>query len=75
VLICSRRVFKRVDAAKARIESLNPLVTVDTVPEEPQTDAELDALFERVDLVCLTDAPRDICVRVFYLFSRKRGGS
>jgi len=52
-----------VEAAKPRIESLNPLVTVDAVPDAPRTDAELDALLERVDLVCLTDTDRDTCVR------------
>ncbi|KAI0034651.1 hypothetical protein K488DRAFT_77143 [Vararia minispora EC-137] len=55
---------KRADAAKPRIESLNPLVTVDVVPELPRTDPELDALLERVDLVCLTDGDRDTCLRI-----------
>ena len=52
------------DAAKARIESLNPLVTVEVMTTSPSTlepDA-FDALVQNVDLVCITDAERDLIV-------------
>jgi len=62
---------KRVDAAKARIESLNPLVAVATVPHPIRCDAELDALLRGVDLVCLTDMDRDTCLR-FNVACRER---
>lgn len=56
---------KRVDAAKSKIESLNPLVTVETVPSfvplEPQN---LDATLQDIDLICVTDADRDTMIRV-----------
>lgn len=51
------------DAAKARIESLNPLVAVETITSlsalEPE---EFDALVSSVDLVCITDSERDFLV-------------
>ncbi|KAH7920475.1 hypothetical protein BV22DRAFT_1021116, partial [Leucogyrophana mollusca] len=51
---------KRVDAAKVRIESLNPLVTVETKHDDSLLDREsLDALVMAVDLVCVTDWDRD----------------
>ncbi|KAJ7069908.1 hypothetical protein C8F01DRAFT_1114598 [Mycena amicta] len=46
---------KRVDAARERIESLNPLVTVNTLA----ILEDLDALIETVDLVCVTDWDRE----------------
>ncbi|KAH9179277.1 hypothetical protein EDB89DRAFT_2111420 [Lactarius sanguifluus] len=49
---------KRVDAAKSRIGSLNPLVAVEAV------DEELERLVQSVDLVCITDSGRDFIVRV-----------
>ncbi|KAI5119190.1 hypothetical protein M0805_004445 [Coniferiporia weirii] len=56
---------KRVDAAKQRIESLNPLVAIETVssltPLDPQN---LDATLHGIDLVCITDADRDTLIRV-----------
>lgn len=56
---------KRVDAAKARIESLNPLVTVETFydPSVLEGDA-LDSLIQGVDLVCATDWDREGLVRI-----------
>lgn len=52
------------NAAKARIESLNPLVAVEimtTSPSALEPDA-FDALVQDVDLVCITDAERDFIV-------------
>lgn len=46
------------DAAKARVESLNPLVTVETLSHSSAL-VQLDALVQSVDLVCVTDWDRD----------------
>ncbi|KAF9468610.1 hypothetical protein BDZ94DRAFT_681508 [Collybia nuda] len=56
---------KRLEAAKSRIESLNPLVTVETIttPSVLQGDA-FDALVKTVDLVCATDWDRDGLIRI-----------
>ena len=48
---------KRVDAAKSRIESLNPLVAVEAVSS--YDDESLVGLVELVDLVCVTEETRD----------------
>ncbi|KAI6114358.1 hypothetical protein F5141DRAFT_706631 [Pisolithus sp. B1] len=51
---------KKVEAAKARIESLNPLVTVQTMKHHTLLEREsLDALVMSVDLVCVTDWHRE----------------
>lgn len=51
---------QRVDAAKARIASLNPLVEVETIPSLSVLELEeLDATVQSVDLVCVTDWDRD----------------
>lgn len=56
-------VLQRVDAAKARIESLNPLVTVETMTSRAALEREeFDALVQGVDLVCITDSDRDFLV-------------
>lgn len=56
---------KRVDAAKARIESLNPLVAVETIPTSSVLERDkLDSLIQGVDLVCVTDSERDFLIRV-----------
>jgi len=56
---------KRVDAAKARVESLNPLVTVETLSQSSALERQgLDALVQSVDLVCMTDWDRDSLIRV-----------
>ncbi|KAE9394902.1 hypothetical protein BT96DRAFT_966888 [Gymnopus androsaceus JB14] len=56
---------KRVDAAKARIESLNPLVTVETIPTFDVLDSqEFESTVKNVDLVCITDWDRDDLVRM-----------
>ncbi|TFK52196.1 hypothetical protein OE88DRAFT_1718218 [Heliocybe sulcata] len=55
----------RVDAAKARIESLNPLVAVEAISDASVLEGEkLDQLVQGVDLVCVTDSDRDFLIRV-----------
>lgn len=58
---------QRVDAAKARIESLNPLVAVETLsdPSVLENDA-LDILLSGVDMVCVTDVDRATLVRALF---------
>ncbi|KAJ3550575.1 hypothetical protein NMY22_g383 [Coprinellus aureogranulatus] len=64
---------KRLDAAKPRIESLNPLVTVETVAESLlYQSAGFESLIERVDLVCITDESKDRLVEINAL-CRKHG--
>lgn len=47
-------------AAKARVESLNPLVTVEAVESMSVLNEEaLEASLESVNLVCVTDWHRD----------------
>jgi ubiquitin-like 1-activating enzyme E1 A len=47
---------KRVDAAKARIQSLNPLVKVETIAQWGVLENEsLTEMVQAVDLVCVTD--------------------
>ncbi|PPQ67550.1 hypothetical protein CVT26_006851 [Gymnopilus dilepis] len=61
--------LKRLDAAKSRIESLNPLVTVETITDASLSDGQrLNSIIQGVDLVCVTDSSRkelltinDIC--------------
>lgn len=64
--------MQRVEAAKPRIESLNPLVAVDVVsdPDVLANDAALEALVSTVDLVILTDAKSETAVR-FVLFATR----
>lgn len=51
--------LQRVDAAKARIESLNPLVTVEALAHHEMMEKDsLEALVMTVDLVCVTDWDR-----------------
>jgi len=55
---------KRVDAAKARIESLNPLVAIEVITSPSALEPEeFDALVQNVDLVCITDSERDFLLR------------
>lgn len=57
-------VRQKVDAAKTRIESLNPLVTIQAVSHDVLQEREsLDALVRSVDLVCVTDWHREGLVR------------
>lgn len=47
---------QRLDAAKSRIESLNPLVTVETVSDiSALEDERFESIVKTVDLVCVTD--------------------
>ncbi|KAL1758430.1 hypothetical protein FB107DRAFT_288545 [Schizophyllum commune] len=56
---------KRVEAAKSRVESLNPLVTVETISDGSVLDGSaLDTLIQTVDLVCITDSSRAELSRV-----------
>ncbi|KAH8104846.1 hypothetical protein BXZ70DRAFT_922717 [Cristinia sonorae] len=56
---------KRVDAAKARIESLNPLVKVETISEPASLESEsIRSLIAAVDMVCVTDWDREGLIRI-----------
>jgi len=56
---------KRVHAAKARVENLNPLVAVETLTERSLLEKEsLDALIQSVDLVCVTDWDREGLINI-----------
>ncbi|KAJ8593822.1 hypothetical protein M405DRAFT_872402 [Rhizopogon salebrosus TDB-379] len=56
---------KRVDAAKARIEALNPLVSVQAMRHPTLLEREsLDALVMSVDLVCVTDWDREGLIKI-----------
>ncbi|TCD69023.1 hypothetical protein EIP91_009086 [Steccherinum ochraceum] len=56
---------KRVDAAKSRIESLNPLVKVETISDPAALQSEhVHALVQTVDLVCVTDWDRETLLRI-----------
>jgi len=56
---------KRVDVAKSRVESLNPLVMVETLSHSSALEGRaLDDLVQAVDLVCVTDWDRDGLVQV-----------
>jgi ubiquitin-like 1-activating enzyme E1 A len=56
-------VTQRVDAAKSRIESLNPLVAVETLSSMSVLDDEhLEKTLHAVDMVCITDADRETMV-------------
>ncbi|KAF9483433.1 hypothetical protein BDN70DRAFT_873941 [Pholiota conissans] len=57
--------LKRLDAAKSRIESLNPLVTVETITDtSTSNEGVLEAIIKTVDLVCVTDWNRDGLIRI-----------
>ncbi|KAI0700044.1 hypothetical protein C8T65DRAFT_658511 [Cerioporus squamosus] len=56
---------KRVDAAKARIESLNPLVAVETLSDPSVLDDNaFESLLAGVDMVCVTDVDRTTLIRL-----------
>ncbi|KAJ3800913.1 hypothetical protein GGU11DRAFT_325828 [Lentinula aff. detonsa] len=64
---------KRVDAAKARIENLNPLVTVEIVPNFDVLDNQnFESTVNGVDLVCITDWDRDDLIRLNNICRRLR---
>lgn len=55
----------KLDAAKVRIESLNPLVAVESIPTFSALENDgISALVEAVDLVCVTDTDRDTLIRL-----------
>jgi ubiquitin-like 1-activating enzyme E1 A len=57
--------LKRLDTAKSRIESLNPLVTVETITDTSFSDDEkFESIIKSVDLVCATDLSRDGLLRL-----------
>lgn len=63
LLYSNFNLLQRVDAARSRIESLNPLVSVETSSDVGSLD--WDALVKRCDIVCLTDGSvQDIVSRV-----------
>lgn len=48
--------LQRLDVAKSRIESLNPLVIVETILDVPLSDSvRLEPIIQSVDLVCVAD--------------------
>jgi ubiquitin-like 1-activating enzyme E1 A len=54
---------QRVEAATARVQSLNPLVNVEALSDSSLLEpTNLEQLLERVDLVCATDLDRDTLV-------------
>ncbi|CAL1712549.1 unnamed protein product [Somion occarium] len=56
---------KRVEVAKPRIESLNPLVTVETISDPSLSEGEnLDLLINTADLVCVTDWDREGLIKI-----------
>ncbi|KIP09716.1 hypothetical protein PHLGIDRAFT_126150 [Phlebiopsis gigantea 11061_1 CR5-6] len=56
---------KKVDAAKARIESLNPLVAVEEFHDPALLDGDaFNNLVQRADLVCMTDWDREGLIRI-----------
>ncbi|TFK27985.1 hypothetical protein FA15DRAFT_665739 [Coprinopsis marcescibilis] len=64
---------KRLDAAKSRIESLNPLVTVETVSRDlPADSPDFESLIQNVDLVCATDEARDTLILINNLCRKHR---
>ncbi|EEB90959.1 hypothetical protein MPER_10762 [Moniliophthora perniciosa FA553] len=59
------RLIGRVEAAKARIESLNPLVAVKTLPTYSAVDSQsFESTIRDVDLVCVTDWDKDGLIRM-----------
>ncbi|EAU85910.2 SUMO1 activating enzyme subunit [Coprinopsis cinerea okayama7 len=55
----------RLDVAKPRIESLNPLVTVETIARRVPADSpEFETIIQNVDLVCVTDEARDTLIGI-----------
>jgi ubiquitin-like 1-activating enzyme E1 A len=57
--------YQRVDAARPRVESLNPLVAIEAVSS--YDDGSLVTLIEQVDLVCVTEETRENIVSLSLL--------
>ena len=52
--------LQRVEVAKARIESLNPMVKVDVIPSfAVLNDDEIDSTLQAADLICVTEWDRE----------------
>lgn len=64
-MVIPRFFLQRLDAAKSRIESLNPLVTVDTITDSSILNDGLESVIKTVDLVCVTDWNQDGLVSRF----------
>ncbi|KAJ3513575.1 hypothetical protein NLJ89_g2874 [Agrocybe chaxingu] len=63
----------RLEVAKSRIESLNPLVVVEAITDTSASEDErLESVVKRADLVCVTDWNRDGLVRINELCRRHR---
>lgn len=60
---------QRLDAAKSRIESLNPLVKVETITDITVQDEGFEQLVKSVDLVCVADLDRNslVCLPLRFL--------
>ncbi|KAF4617491.1 hypothetical protein D9613_006075 [Agrocybe pediades] len=57
--------LKRLDAAKSRIESLNPLVAVETITDASVMKSEqLESIIKLVDLVCVTDGNKNELIAI-----------
>lgn len=54
---CLSLLYQRVDAARPRVESLNPLVAIEAVPS--YDEQSLVKLIEQVDVVCVTEDTRE----------------
>jgi len=62
--------MQRLNAAKPRIESLNPLVTVETITDVMTLDGDrFESIVKSVDLVCITDWDRDGLVSSLHIFN------
>ncbi|KAI0726229.1 hypothetical protein C8Q72DRAFT_537406 [Fomitopsis betulina] len=54
----------KAEAARTRVESLNPLVTIEALPRNVAQDGALDRLLQDVDMVCVTDLDRETVIHV-----------
>ncbi|TFY61281.1 hypothetical protein EVJ58_g4599, partial [Rhodofomes roseus] len=54
----------KAEAAKSRVESLNPLVTIEALPRNVTDEDALQSLLKDVDLICVTDLDRETLIRV-----------
>ncbi|PAV16890.1 sumo-activating enzyme subunit 1 [Pyrrhoderma noxium] len=56
---------KRVEVAKPRIESLNPLVTIETISSlDPIEPENIEATLKDIDIMCMTDIDTRLMMRV-----------
>lgn len=59
MMVISRVFRQRLNVSKSRIESLNPLVTVETITNSSILNDGLESVIKTVDLVCVTDWNQD----------------